>query len=351
LISLFSCRPENPVIDAGSDWNIPRNEIIWGGVSKDGIPSLFNPRTTPADQADYLSDDDLVVGLVVNSQARAYPHTILDWHEVINEDFDSETRLTLSYCPLTGTAIVFDGRIRGQELTFGVSGFLYNNNLIMFDRQTDSRWPQMRLQSDQGELKDVKQKVYPSIETSWGTWKKLYPNTVILSTDTGHQRSYDSPGSAYPGYNDLFSGVFYPISFFDRTLPPKQRVHGILVGEGPNDYKAKAYLIDSSKKRRLINDTLDGNSILVIDSGVDNFVVSYSRKLDDRILVFSPAGEIRDFPFIFIDDQTGSSWNLLGEAVAGPLTGSKLEQTLSYNAYWFAWGAFYTDSDIYLEDN
>ena len=92
----------------------------------------------------------------------------------------------------------------------------------------------------------------------------------------------------------------------------------VFVGEVPDDYKAKVYRIDSSKKRLLINDTLGDNSILVIDSGSDNFVVSYSRKLDDRIMVFNTAGEIRDFPFIFIDDQTGSFWNLLGEAVNGP---------------------------------
>ncbi|MFQ5823726.1 MAG: DUF3179 domain-containing protein [bacterium] len=341
--------PGDSVPDSG--WNIPINEIISGGVPKDGIPSLFNPLTIPADQANYLSDEDLVVGIVVNGQPRAYPHTILDWHEVVNEDFPTDNPITISYCPLTGTAIAFDGNNSGLKLKFGVSGLLFNNNLIMFDRETDSHWPQMRLQCDQGELRNTKQIVYPSKETSWGSWKKLYPNTVILSTNTGFRRPYDRPGSAYPGYNLPDSPPLFSISFSDNRLPMKQRIHGVILGEGPNNYQTKVYIIDSTQNIRLINDTIASTPVLVIDDGKDNFVVSYFRNVNATTLTFKLVEEINTLPFTFQDNETGSTWNVLGEAVDGPLVGTKLEKTLSYNAYWFAWGVFFRGADIYEELN
>ena len=181
LFTLTACGGDsgNPgnATNNSSAWNIPSDQIIGGGVAKDAIPSLFNPGTISASQANYLNDNDLVVGIVVGGQPRAYPWTIMDWHEVVNEDFSDPSgnkKLTVSFCPLTGTGIVFDGSNAGRSLTFGVSGLLFNNNLIMFDRQTDSHWPQMRLQSDEGTLRNTKQKVYPStildfqeIKTIW----------------------------------------------------------------------------------------------------------------------------------------------------------------------------------------
>ncbi|MFQ5674282.1 MAG: DUF3179 domain-containing protein [bacterium] len=329
-----------------SGWNIPADQIVTTGVSKDGIPSLFNPQTIAAERADYLSDEDLVLGLVVDGQPRAYPYTILDWHEVVNEDIRDKD-FTVSYCPLTGTAIVFDGNNSGRKIVFGVSGLLYNSNLIMFDRDTNSHWPQMRLQCDQGELRNTRQIVLPSIETAWSTWKQLYPNTVILSTNTGFDRPYDRPGSAYPDYDLPDSPPQFPISFQDNRLPPKQRVHGVLVGQGPDNYVAKAYPIHASQKRRLINDALSGDPLLVVDAGEDNFVISYLREVDGNVLTFELTNGVDSFPFTFQDAETGSTWNVLGEAIEGPLSGTKLKRTLSYNAYWFAWATFFNDAVIF----
>lgn len=335
-------QPDEP--DAG--WNIPVNFIISGGVPKDGIPSLFNPPVIPAAEANYLSDSDLVVGIVVNGQPRAYPHTILDWHEVVNEDFP-DLPLTISFCPLTGTAIVFEGKNAGRKLTFGVSGLLFNDNLIMFDRQTDSHWPQMRLQCDQGTLRNTKQKLYPSIETAWGSWKKLFPNTVILSTNTGFARPYDRPGSAYPGYTNLNSAPLFPqLTFRDDRLPPKQRVHGIILGDDADQFVTRVYVIDNSRPAKVRNDTFMGEPILVIEDGTQNFIVSYFRRVKDKVLTFKINGTASNFPFTLKDMETGTVWNLLGEAVEGPLAGTKLEKTKSYNAYWFAWGAFFRNAEI-----
>ncbi|NIR49654.1 DUF3179 domain-containing protein [candidate division KSB1 bacterium] len=338
--------PNNDAPVSTSGWNIPEDEIISGGVPKDGIPSLFNPTKIAAEQANYLENEDLVVGIVVKGKPIAYPHTILDWHEVVNEEIHDKA-LTVSYCPLTGTAIVFDAKHLGRTLVFGVSGLLYNNNLIMFDRETDSHWPQMRLQCDEGPLKNTKQKVYPAIETSWGTWKKLFPNSEILSTKTGFPRPYDQPGSAYPDYNLLNSPPLFQQSFIDDRLPFKQRVHGVLVGEGPDNYQSKVYLIKENQAPRLIHDLVGDQAVLVIDSGEDNFVVSYFRTVDGTPLNFELEDGTRTFPFTFKDGETGTIWNVLGEGINGPLTGTKLKKTLSYNAYWFAWAAFYRGADIY----
>lgn len=339
-------RDPQPGTKNQGDWNIPANEIISGGVPKDGIPSLFNPVKIEASQADYLSDEDLVVGLVVGDQAIAYPHSILDWHEVVNEDISNKT-FTMSYCPLTGTAIVFDGKNQERVLKFGVSGLLFRNNLIMFDRDTDSHWPQLRLQSDEGPLRDTKQIVLPSIETAWGIWKKLYPNTKILSTGTGFNRPYDRPGTAYPDYNLPNSPPLFRMQDIDRRLPPKQRVHGILIGDVPNNFKSKVYPINEDQGPRLINDIVNNQDVLVVDAGKENFVVSYYRIVNNTALFFETKDSTPSFPLTFKDKETNSTWNVMGEAIDGPLAGTRLERPLSFNAYWFAWAAFYGGTEIY----
>ena len=334
--------------DSSSSWNIPEDDIVRGGPAKDGVPTLFNPAMLPASQAGFVRDPNLVVGIVVNGQPRAYPHAILDWHEVINERFSADTLLTISYCPLTGSAIVFDGNHGDLQLTFGVSGLLYNNNLIMFDRQTDSNWPQMRLQSDEGSLRNRKQKIFPSIETSWETWKKLFPNTLVLSPATGFNKSYSTPGSAYPGYSDLHSPPLFRrvTSFLDERLPPKQRVHGIIIGDGVDNFVTRAYTIERSKELRITNDVIDGEPVLVINDGKNNFAVSYLRQVNGIDLRFVRIDLSEDFPVTLKDLETGSTWNILGVATDGPLVGTKLARTLSYNAYWFAWAAFYRGVEI-----
>ncbi len=350
LIGALSCSSggSSPTSGQGDTWNIPADEVISGGVPQDGIPSLFDPEVISAQTATFLDDDELVVGLVVDGQARAYPHAILDWHEVVNESFSGSKLLTLTYCPLTGTAIAFDGRNGGRNLTFGVSGLLYNNNLIMFDRQTDSRWPQMRLQSDNGKLRNAPQVFYPTLETTWGNWKTLFPNTVVLSTNTGFSRPYGTAGSAYPGYTNLNSPPLFrrSVSFVDTRLPTKQRVHGILVGGGP-DFQSKVYPILASAPVRVINDEAAGLPVLVLDAGRVNFMISFERTLDGQLLSFTLPDSAATFPFTFQDNETGTTWNVLGEATSGPLAGKRLEQTRSFNAYWFAWGTFYLGSEIF----
>ncbi|MFQ5637350.1 MAG: DUF3179 domain-containing protein [bacterium] len=343
----FSCGAgEDIARPTSADWLV--YPVVSGGVAKDGIPALNNPETIPAAAASYLTDEALVIGLVVSGQPRAYPHAILDWHEVVNEDFSGKP-VVISYCPLTGTSLVFERTVNGRVLNFGVSGLLHNSNLIMFDRQTDSHWTQMRMQSDEGELVDTNLKVYPSIETTWATWKKLFPNTVVLSTNTGHERTYTAGQSFYAlqGYSNIHEPPWFAVTHEDKRLPPKVRVHGIIFKSTLENSPTKTYIILDQQKKRVINDSFVDIPVLVIDDGMDNFVVSYTRVVSGTILTFRLSDDNQGFPFHIKDNETESTWNLLGEAIDGPLLGTKLEKTLSYNAYWFAWGAFYRNAEIH----
>lgn len=340
----FGCSSDSPN-QVANDWLIPADQVISGGVPRDGIPSLFNPQKVNAAQAAYLVDEALVLGLVYNGQPLAYPYPVLDWHEIVNETFD-EHNITVSYCPLTGTGIVFDGEaVAGRKLTFGVSGLLFNNNLIMFDRQTNSHWPQMLMMSAQGELIGTQLATIPAIETRWGVWRKLYPDTQVLSDDTGFSRPYGVPGAAYPGYSNLFSSPLFPIANQDNRQPPKAKVHGVFVGE-----KTKAYSLLSFDGSSVVNDVFEGEPLVIVADSRAPWILSFKRTVDGQVLDFKLDPENgTEFPFTILDEQTGTRWDVLGRAVEGPLAGKTLERPISYNAYWFAWSVFFPDTELYEE--
>ena len=165
-------------------WLIPSDEVFDGGPGKDGIPSIDNGIFIPASTVNYLDDDDLVVIVSEAGNAKVYPHIILDWHEIVNDAF-IDKKYSLTYCPLTGTAISWNRVLNGNETTFGVSGKLYNTNLIPYDRETDSYWAQIGLKCVNGELINKKIETFPIIETIWASCQRMYPEAQVLSTETG----------------------------------------------------------------------------------------------------------------------------------------------------------------------
>ncbi len=220
------------------DWLIPSNQVLSGGPGKDGIPALKNPHFLNKSDASFMNDEDLILGLVVGTDARAYPHKILDWHEIINDEIMGE-KLVISYCPLTGTGIGWLQEQHGKTSTFGVSGLLYNSNLVPYDRNTDSYWSQMRLDCIKGSRKGEKIETTQLIETTWGTWKNIYPNTQVVSTNTGYSRNYNR----YPyGNYKTDETVYFPVSVEDNRLHAKEVVHGIII----NDF-AKIYRFEEFK--------------------------------------------------------------------------------------------------------
>ena len=156
---------------------------------KTGFHQLTILNFTTANNTSFLNDNDLVVGIVKDNQAKAYPHLVLDWHEVVNDKINN-VFITLNYCPLTGTAFAWESISNGTKTTFGVSGLLYNANLILYDRNTGSNWSQLRLECVNGPLINNKPKLMNVVETNWKTWRALYPNTEVLTTQTGFSRTY-----------------------------------------------------------------------------------------------------------------------------------------------------------------
>ena len=327
---------------------MPQSQIVSGGPGKDGIPALTNPTVVSAEAVDaFLLPDDLVLGLVENGEARAYPHAVLWWHEIINDVLGGRPIL-VTFCPLTGSGIAQDPVIDGQLHNFGVSGLLFDNNLIMFDRTTDSLWSQMRLQSICGSFTGAAPPLLPIVQTTWSAWKAMHPSTTAVSFDTGFSRNYD----VYP-YGD-YDRVDNPTLLFpqptpDPRLPPKENVLGVRHGGGSHVYSMTR--MSSVASRMLVHDDVDGLAVLVAFDAAARLAIPFDRTL----VLQSPAEdgsggaterldfEIVDpdvFPFTLRDVQTGSVWNLDGVATDGPHVGRRLRKLPTYTAFWFAWSAF-----------
>lgn len=208
--------------------SVPLDEILGGGPPKDGIPALTHPKFVPAGAAAFMSDDDRVLGIVIGKEARAYPLRILNWHEVVNDNV-GQRPVAITYCPLTGSGVVYDRRVGNSELVFGVSGQLYQSNLLLYDRQTESLWSQLKQSAVTGPMMDKRLTALPCVETTWGRWRKLHPDTLVLSTDTGFSRDYQH--DPYASYEES-EMVMFPVSRKDQRLMPKEPVLGVtLKGE------------------------------------------------------------------------------------------------------------------------
>ncbi len=344
LLILASCGPDDEGPLSGNNgnnisWSISLDQVFDGGPGKDGIPALTIPEFITPGEASHLSDDDLILGYKVADDIRAYPHSILDWHEIINDEVGG-LAVAVTYCPLTGTGIGWERTIDGVETTFGVSGLLYNSNLIPYDRLTDSNWSQIRLDCVNGELKGTEAKTFPLVETTWKTWKEMYPDTEVVSTNTGHNRNYGH--YPYGDYRTNHNNIIFPYTPKDERLDSKERVHGVIV-EG----KAKAYRFSSfPDDLTVIQDEFEGVPIVIAGSASQNFIVSFERTLHDgTLLEFSQAMDSSSANILI--DNEGNTWNIFGEAVLGSRGGTKLRPTTSFIGYWFSWGAFYPGLKIY----
>ncbi len=343
--SLWSaCSQETNVLGTPSNtdindqgWAIPRSEVFDGGPGKDGIPSIDDPQFSAVAAIDFLEADDLVVGVKVGDEIRAYPHPVLDWHEIVNDEI-ANLPLALTYCPLTGTAIGWQREINGTVTSFGVSGLLYNSNLIPYDRETDSNWSQMRLDCVQGDLKGERIETYPVLETSWATWKRLFPDSKVLNTNTGFSRNY----KVYP-YGDYQTSnrTIFPVTPEDERLHAKERVLGVIV-----DGEAKLYRFNAlgDKATAVLQDEVHDLPIVIFGSESDNYMVAFRSELADGTNLTFEAVQGEDT--IVASDNEGNRWTVFGQAASGPRKGQHLQSTDSYIGYFFSWGAFYPDAAI-----
>ena len=331
---------------------VPYSEIIQAAAARDqGIPAINHPRfVSPADVDSDRRLDRLepVIAFEVNGDARAYPLEVMIWHEMVN-DVVGGVPVIVTFCPLCNTAIVFDRRLDGVVYDFGVSGNLRHSDLIMYDRQTHSWWQQLSGEAVVGELTGKSLTFLPASIVSWEEFKAAYPEGKVLSRDTGYDRDYGS--NPYAGYDSVDNLPYLYFGELDERLLPMERVVAVSLGDVD---AAFPFLI--LEEERVVNYTVEGQDLVVFflpgtRSALDSSSIQDSRDvgatgvfdphLDGRKLTFRIDGDD------IVDNETGSLWNILGEAVAGPLRGSKLKAIVHIDVFWFAWAAFKPDTFIY----
>ncbi|AVR45089.1 hypothetical protein C7S20_07295 [Christiangramia fulva] len=236
-----------------SNSSIPVTEIKDGGPPKDGIPAIDHPKFLQASQVS-LGENARILGVYENGIAKAYPISILNYHEIVNDHF-GEKPVVITYCPLCGSGIAFKAEVNGEKLSFGVSGLLYNSDVLLYDRQTESLWSQLKNEAISGKLKGEKLKILNTANTTWENWKEKYPNTLVLSEDTGFNRDYSR--NPYPDYENS-SRLYFPVNEKNELFPPKEMVIGLKLNG-----KTKAYPFSELKKLKgkVLKDSFAGQKL------------------------------------------------------------------------------------------
>lgn len=321
-------------------WLIPVGEVVDGGPGQDGIPAIEQPAFESASTISSVADDELVVVVRDDGRVKAYPHDILNWHEVVN-DGRAENPFTVSYCPLTGSAVAWKGDADNNRNTYGVSGLLYNSNLILYDRRTNSRWSQMLELAVNGERIRELPATIQALEMKFSSLRQMYPNADVLTRETGWEGSRDYDDYPYSSYRSN-EALLFPVSPLDNRLHLKERVIGVR-----NGADSKVFQLDGfGPITQAINDQIGPLHFVAVGNTDLNFAAIYDRQLEDgTILAFSPLHA--DLPNIMTDDE-GNVWDIFGTATAGPRAGTQLGKTNSYTAFWFAWAAFFPDPQIHF---
>lgn len=302
-------------------------EIVWGGVKKDGIPALDNPEFVDAARAVWMSPDEQIFGVVMGEDVRAYPERILAWHEMANDRI-GERAVSLSYCTLCGAAILYDALASdGRSYTFGSSGFLYRSNKLMYDRQTQTLWSQLTGEPVFGPLVAKKLKplrVLPVTVTSWRDWLSKHPQTRVLSLETGYKRDY-RPGAAYGNYF-ASPGTMFPVW---KTSPPFLKLKDWVLVVNIESVR-KVYPIEELERARLVHDRVGGRDIVLVgeraySSGGRRF------RLEGKRLV---------------DEATGERFGIHEQGLVS-LSGESLARVPSHRAFWFGAYAFYPGTELW----
>lgn len=342
---------------------VPLEEIRSAGPPPDGIPPIDHPKFIAAGDATWLTPEEPVIAFERNGDVRAYPLQILTWHEIVNDDVGGEP-VAVTFCPLCNSAIAFSRRVkatseardllRGEPspvLDFGTSGRLYRSNLVMYDRQTRSLWIQFTGQSVVGPFIGMQLDVLPAQIVSWDEVRRAHPDVKVLSRDTGHSRDYGT--NPYAGYDDVESSPFLYAGPQDKRLRPMERVVTVRRGQ-----EAVAYRYADLERL-----ATDGATAVVRDrdlvvlyrrgthSALDRSAIADSRDVG-ATGVFVPRAAGHPLTLLargdrFVDDETGTTWDVLGRATAGDLKGQRLEPVVHDDTFWFVWAAFEPKTTIW----
>ena len=328
-------------------------ELIPGGPPRDGIPPIDHPAFEAPADVEWLEPQEPVLAIEIGDDARAYPARILIWHEIVNDSVGGRPT-TITYCPLCNTGVAFERpTIDGELLDFGTSGKLYRSNLVMYDRQTESLWPQVTGQAVLGPLTGTQLVLVPVQMVAWQDWRATHPDGKVLSAETGFDRDYGS--NPYVGYDQEDSLPFLYRGDPDPRLRPKARVVGVLVGKDALAVPYQALRQRAVGEWSVVTTTVGDRSVVVLWkagalSAVDQPTIADSRAVG-ATGVFDPRVDGRNLTFVagsngITDRQTGSTWDLFGRAVSGPLQGEELDRIVSIESFWFDWAGFHPRTRI-----
>ncbi len=307
------------------------DQVVWGGVVRDGIPPLREPKMLAAIDATYLSDSDVVFGVEINGDTRAFPMRILAWHEMFRDTI-GEVPVAGVYCTLCGTVIIYEREFNGVIHDLGTSGLLYQSNKLMYDAETISLWSTMTGKPVVGPLvgKGIALNRRPVVTTNWGVWKQLHPETLVLSLDTGHQRDYGE-GVAYAAYF-ASDELMFPVAGVDDRLKLKDAVLGLRNDDGE---QALAFSFEFLKQNLVVHDQLAGKMIVVLtDSSGASRVFDCG---DHRFREWDNGEKIRD--------EQGLDWIVSETGLTGP-GGKVLDRVPAHRSYWFGWYAAFPNTRL-----
>ncbi len=318
------------------------DEVQWGGVRVNGIPPLDHPAHVPASEAGYLGGGDVVFGVVVNGEARAYPKRILGWHEMALDEVGG-VELTIIYCTLCGTVLPYESEVAGRTLRFGTSGLLYRSNKLFFDHNTASLWSTLTGSPVIGPLagaEGVALRLRPSVTTTWREWVAVHPDTRVLSLDTGYSRDY-AEGAAYRDYFAT-DALMFEVPETDDRLRNKDEVlvMRIAPASGGGPARPWAIAVDFLDRNRVYAFTAQGRSFLVVttDGGAN-------RVYETGAVVFEPSGD----PETLVDGA-GRLWRLEPEALAAvDDPAATLPRVTANRAFWFGWHAQFPETELIYE--
>lgn len=316
--------------EAKVDPRIRLDEIDWGGVAVNGIPPLDRPKLVAAADADYMGDKNVVFGMVVNGQARAYPKRILAWHEMALDTLGG-VKLAVVYCTLCGTVIPYETVTAGRSFTLGTSGLLYRSNKLMFDAETNSLWSTIEGRPVVGPLArtDITLKYRPVVTTTWKEWRAAHPETTVLSLDTGYQRDYGE-GAAYRSYFS-HDDLMFEVPAEDKRLKRKAEVVTFLADAGGKRSPVALYAL-----------FLRRNPVHHFSVGGARFVVLSTDGGANRVYRAGETRFVRASPREAFDEE-GRVWSVTEDALLGPDGESKSREP-ARRTFWFAWVSQYPDT-------
>ena len=308
------------------------DEIRWGGVRRDGIPPLRRPKMIGAREATYLNDDNVVFGVDIDGDVRAYPKRILAWHEMVTDTIAGR-ELNGVYCTLCGSMILYDTTIAGVQHQLGTSGFLYRSNKLMYDATTKSLWSTLTGTPVVGELvgKGIVLKPLYVVTTTWGEWRRRHPATRVLSLDTGHLRDY-SEGAAYRDYFAT-QRLMFNVPKVDDRLPNKAEVLAVRVAEA------------SGARLAIASSFLDAHPVYHDRIDAVDFVVLTDKSGANRVY---DARDLALASWNGVDtarDRAGGQWKVSEARLTGP-RGEARERLPAHRAFWFGWYAAYPDTRL-----